>query len=289
MTKTSVLTLAVVGDVVEDVVVWTRGPREHASDNPATIFHIRGGSAANVAVAASSQCHVRFIGRVGDDERGRALTAELSRLDIDVRVQREGTTGTIVVLVDEDGERTMFPDRGAAAELGAIDPSWLDGAAWVHIPLYGLTTAGSAAAIVQLVEHARTVQLPVSFDASSMSALRSVGRERIDELLWSMRPRAFFANADEAELLGLLEMQLPGGVSVVVKRGHRPVIVRTVDTTIEVPVPPVEQVLDSTGAGDAFAAGYLVAAMVGESASGAVLAGAELAATALHRPGALDR
>ena len=289
MTKTSVLTLAVVGDVVEDVVVWTRGPREHASDNPATIFHTRGGSAANVAVAASSQCHVRFIGRVGDDERGRALTAELSRLDIDVRVQREGTTGTIVVLVDEDGERTMFPDRGAAAELGAIDPFWLDGAAWVHIPLYGLTTAGSAAAIVQLVEHARTVQLPVSFDASSMSALRSVGRERIDELLWSMRPRAFFANADEAELLGLLEMQLPGGVSVVVKRGHRPVIVRTVDTTIEVPVPPVEQVLDSTGAGDAFAAGYLVAAMVGESASGAVLAGAELAATALHRPGALDR
>lgn len=289
MTRRSDLTLAVAGDLVEDVVVWTRSRLEYASDNPSRIFHTRGGSAANVAVAASRLCNVRFIGRVGDDERGRALTTQLLRQGIDVRVQREGTTGTVVIIVDEHGERTMFPDRGAAAELGAIDPSWLDGVAWLHIPLYGFTATAAAEALARFVDLAGVRQISVSLDASSVSVLRPIGHERVYELLRTLRPRVFFANADEAEFLGLLETRPPDGITVVVKRGRRPVTVLTDGARTEVPVPRVERVLDSTGAGDAFAAGYLASLMAGRSVTQAVLAGADLAATALNSPGALDQ
>ena len=81
----------------------------------------------------------RFVGRVGDDDAGRLLTAELAAAGVDVRVQRRAaSTGTIVVLVTPDGERTMFPDRGAAAALRHIDRSWLERTAVLHLPAYGL-------------------------------------------------------------------------------------------------------------------------------------------------------
>jgi sugar/nucleoside kinase (ribokinase family) len=63
---------------------------------------------------------VRFVGRVGDDAAGAALVRDLVGAGVDARVQREGRTGTIVILVDEDGERTMYPDRAAAGELAGV-------------------------------------------------------------------------------------------------------------------------------------------------------------------------
>ena len=132
--------LVAVGDLVEDVVVWpaglaagqaggqAAGPARHGTDNPAVIHRTRGGSAANVAAfaraAAPAAVPARFIGCVGADPAGDVLCAELAGRGVDVRVQRRGRTGTIVVLVDGDGERTMYPDRAAAAELTEV-PAFL--------------------------------------------------------------------------------------------------------------------------------------------------------------------
>ena len=91
-----------------------------------------------MAAFAAGRTPTRFVGRVGDDEAGRLLTAELAAAGVDVRVQRGGATGTIVVLVTPDGERTMFPDRGASAALVHIDTSWLERTAVLHVPAYGL-------------------------------------------------------------------------------------------------------------------------------------------------------
>ena len=118
--------LVTVGDLVEDVIVWHEAPTRYATDNPCVVRRSRGGSAANVAVFASRLMPARFIGCVGDDPVADLLTSELAGHGVDVRVQRRGRTGTIVVLVDSGGERTMYPDRAAAADLSEVPDAWLE-------------------------------------------------------------------------------------------------------------------------------------------------------------------
>ncbi len=133
--------LCAVGDLVEDIVVWLSGPPGEGTDVGVSVFRRRGGSAANVAaLCAETGTPARFIGNVGDDDLGDRLLATLAGLGVDVRVTRGGRTGTIVVLVAKDGERTMLTDRGAALDLDAVDDRWLDGVNVLHLPAYSLTS-----------------------------------------------------------------------------------------------------------------------------------------------------
>jgi len=275
--------LAVVGDLVEDIIVWHRGALAYATDNPTRIFRVRGGSAANVAAAAASLCPVRFIGRVGEDASGDALVAQLGAIGVDVRVQRGDRTGTIVILVDDSGERTMFPDRGASAELGAIDEAWLDGVGWIHVPLYGFEDDGSAAALFQLADAARARGIRLSIDLSSVALLRDLGDDRVRWILDRTGAAVVFANTEEAHQLGLFDA--PVALSVV-KAGPDPVTLLAGADVIRVPVPPVDDVADATGAGDAFAAGYIARALDGGAPEECVRAGGERAAVTLRTPGA---
>ena len=278
--------LAVVGDLVEDVVVWPDGPVRTGSDTPARVFHSRGGSAANVAGAAAALVPARWIGCVGPDPLGDRLLADLAGAGVDVRAQRRGRTGTIVVLVDPDGERTFLPDRGAAGELGDVDPAELDGAAVLHVPAYGLLGGRTAVSVHALLTTAADRGVPVSLDASSWAVLRAYGLEAYRELVLRVRPVALFANADEARELELLTRPL-AGVRVVIKDGPRPTTVLDADgTRLQVPVDPVDGVRDSTGAGDAFAAGWLSARMDGLGARERVERGHALARQVLTSPGA---
>ncbi|MET0812190.1 MAG: PfkB family carbohydrate kinase [Microbacterium sp.] len=280
--------LVVIGDLVADLIVLGSARLAHGTDNPAEVRLTRGGSAANVAVAATRAAHdrhpVRFIGRVGIDTLGATLVGELEGAGVDARVQRDGRTGAIVILVDDEGERTMITDRGAAAELQAIDPAWLEDARRVHFPLYGFADVGSRAALLAAAAMLRGRGIPVSLDLSSTATMRLLGGETLAGLLDALAPAVVFANADEAALV--IELGLVIGGVYVVKRGGDPVLVSHRGTTTEVPVVR-EDVVDSTGAGDAFAAGYLVATLDGADAAAAARAGVDLARTALHRAGAL--
>ncbi|UOE44427.1 carbohydrate kinase family protein [Agromyces larvae] len=284
--------LAVVGDLVEDIVVWTSEPVRHGTDTAARVFRTRGGSAANVAALASgaASARVRFIGCVGPDAAGDALVAALERDGVDVRVQRRGTTGAVVLLVDPEGERTMFPDRGASAELGPIDPSYLDGVSWLHVPLYGFERDPARSSVLGLLALARERGAGVSVDASSTGLLASLGIEEVAAMLRELAPEVLFANETEAEALGLAA----GGpaaaavaATVVVKHGPDPTTVfERGRPTLRVEVEPVDVVRDLTGAGDAFAAGYLAATLAGAAAHEAVLAGHALAARVITTAGA---
>jgi sugar/nucleoside kinase (ribokinase family) len=278
--------LITVGDLVEDVVVWPTGQARFATDNPAVVHRARGGSAANVAAFASGLVPARFIGCVGDDPAGDWLCTELAGRGVDVRVQRRGRTGTIVVLVDGSGERTMYPDRGAATALADVPAQWLAGAAFLHAPSYCFAAEPAASAVLRLIGDARDAGVPVSLDASSTGMLNEFGLDRYRDLVAEVRPAVFLANAAEAALLDLTRPPFARAVTVVKNGAGATTVTPPGGPPEAVPVPPAPLARDSTGAGDAFAAGFLAALMRGAAPSDAVRSGHALARSVLFSPGA---
>ncbi|MGB0114873.1 MAG: carbohydrate kinase family protein [Ilumatobacteraceae bacterium] len=275
--------LATLGDLVEDIVVRLDGPINDASDTPARISRRRGGSAANVAARSAAAGHpTRFLGQVGDDPAGRALTDELAASGVDVSfVRRSGSTGTIVALVDPSGERSMLTDRRACDDLADPDPHWLDGVHVLHVPFYSLATGSTATTATTVIEWAHGRGIDVAIDLSSSAVLAQHGVRAVRELLDALAPSVVFANADEARVVGV---DGPVGRALtVVKHGAADAVVHRPDgTSMRVPVPPIAPPQDTTGAGDAFAAGFLVSGRWGDDPVAACRSG-HIAAAELFR------
>ena len=241
--------IVTLGDQLLDVIVRLEQPLAEGADANAVTRLGPGGQAANVAAwVAELGGRARFVGKRADDEAGETAARALARYGVDVRGPVvEGRTGTIVSLVDVEGARTMASDRGVAPDFRAdeLDPAWLDGCEHLHLAGYSLLRSPIDEAA--LAAAARAPRL--SIDLSSWSAIRDFGPERFRARLERLRPDVVFANEDEERILG---GPLPG-CTWIVKRGDRGASFGGV----ELPARPV-QALDTTGAGDALAAGYLV-------------------------------
>jgi ribokinase len=241
--------IVTLGDLLLDVIVRLGQPLAAGADADAVTQLGPGGQAANVAAwVAELGGQARFVGKLADDEAGGIAARALGRYGVEVRGPTvPGRTGTVVSLVAEDGGRTMATDRGVSPELTAaeLDPDWLAGCAHLHLPGYSLLRAPIDEASLR----AASLAPRVSVDLSSWSAIRDFGPERFRQRLEALRPAIVFANEDEQRILG---GPLPG-CTWVLKRGA----LGAVFGELELPAPPAE-VLDTTGAGDALAAGYLV-------------------------------
>lgn len=276
------MVLGVVGDLLEDVVVRLAEPIRRGADAPAVITRRPGGSAANVAVAAAGLgAPVRLVTAVGDDRLGRSLVAAAEAAGVDVRARRTARTGSVVVVVEPDGERTMYPDRAAAADV-RLDPEGSTDLSLVHVPAYGLLPPpGHPGPLGPLAEDLRRVAAPLAVDVSSVQVVEALG-PALEAELGALRPVVVLANADEATALGWWPGRPPAALTVVVKRGPAPALVLADGLVIEVPAEEAGPVPDSTGAGDAFAAGYLVAVLAGHHPPAAAAAGHRAAARHLR-------
>ena len=242
------------GDLLLDVIVRLQQPLAPGADATAHTVLSPGGQAANVAAwVAALGGRARFVGKGGDDDGGRIARARLEELGVEIAgpVVPAGN-GVIVSLVAPDGERTMASDRGVAPGLRPeeLDPAWLAGCGHLHLSGYSLLREPIRFAAVRAAELARAGGASLSVDLSSWSAIRDFGPEAFRRSLEELAPDVVFCNEDEDEIVG----GRLDGPAWMLKRGARGC---SFDGD-ERPALPVEQVVDSTGAGDALAAGWIV-------------------------------
>ena len=260
-----------------------------ASDTRSTVMRRRGGSAANVVESAClAGRRSRFIGQVGDDPTGRWLTDRLEAVGADVAVRRAGRTGTVIVLVGLDGERTMLADRAACTELTDPDPAWLDDLHTLHVPWYSFTVEPLRTSSFTLARWATERGCRVSIDLSSSALLDAATPAAVAADLRSLRPDVVVANEQEAAAMGSwMSPESLGAGIVVVKHGSRPAVVSEAGgVEISVPAVHLPDVRDTTGAGDAFAAGLLCALAEGASPAEACTAAHRVAGDAVSRASA---
>ncbi len=200
-------------------------------------------------------------------------------------------TGRIGVFVAPGGERSFVADRGAADLLRPADlrPGWFRGVDALHVPAYSLLGEPLGLAGRRAIELARAAGALVSVDLASIAPLLAEGRQAARSLIAEISPGLLFATALEAEvLIGRygVEWLLEFAPMAVVKRGSKGATVLATESgrqlRFEVATQHV-QALDTTGAGDAFDAGFLVGWFAARAAGRSTAASLQRAALAGHR------
>ena len=311
----------VVGDVMVDQLAPLAGPLEAGRDNPTHVRRELGGQAANSAAwlaAISDDASVHLIGAVGDDDNGMWVESTLTASGVRAHFERTpAATGQCFVAITPDGERTMFPDPGANTSLGSTflgraihsirDSPTVPNR--LHLHLSGYLVARSpdiADAAISKLNNGDCV----SIDTPSLR-LESGQRQRLFEMLTASH--LLFANGEEIAALAGEELRtrdhldesivanlvagfrVRSGFSgvVVVKAGSHGAYASSASHWLHTPAVSTTPI-DTTGAGDAFAAGFLAAwrptqgdmVPTDELLSAALSSGSAVAARAVSQLGA---
>lgn len=289
--------VVIIGDIITDIIAHQTEPLVRASDTRTEISIRAGGSAGNLAAwLAREGLTVHFIGRVGRDPFGLYHRQELEKAGVKPHLSfdPELTTGTIVALVDyATGERHFLTDRGANRNLAAADVPWelFRPENCFHLSGYSLLEAGTRQVALEALACARPAGMRLSVDPSSTSLLREVGPEKF--LDWTRGAHICFPNLDEGRLLSGEDN--PASIAAFLTNYYGEVVLKlgpdgalwAKEGQPVITVPALAcKVVDSTGAGDAFCAGFLGQWLWGASPHEALLTGIRLGAEVAGQVGA---
>src|SRR5882757_7090652 len=259
---------------------------------------ISGGSAANTIVGvANLGARAAYVGKVRDDQIGRLYTHDIRAAGVafETRPALDGpATGCSYILVTPDGERTMNTYLGAAQELmpADIDAAQIAASGIIYLEGYLWDPKSAKEAFVKASTIAHEAGRQV---ALTLSDSFCVGRYR-DEFLDLMRKGTVdLVFANEAELQSLYQTsdfdtalkQLRNDTKLgVVTRSEKGCVVASKDGIVAVPAFPIDKMVDTTGAGDLFAAGFLFGLVRGAGHENAGKLGALAAAEVIQHIGA---
>jgi sugar/nucleoside kinase (ribokinase family) len=265
----------VVGDVMTDIICTPEGPIEIGSDRRATIRSRPGGSGANPAVwLAAFGLKVSLAARIGAADL-EIFTRQFLALGVDpaFTADSERPSGTLVTILSPDGERSFLTDRAANASLSATDlpPRLLDGCDTLVVSGYSLFEPEARAGAVKLIAAARARRLPVAVDPASVGFLKELGADAF--LAATAGATTIFANEPEALMLtGAMDAESAirhlsaHYPRVIIKLGPAGAMLGTRHGIELTRTAPNVSVIDTTGAGDAFAAAFIAAELRGATA-----------------------
>jgi sugar/nucleoside kinase (ribokinase family) len=244
--------ICTLGDLLLDVIVLTHGSAGPDSEGSVETRVGAGGQSANVAAwAAELGAEARFVGKRGSDGAAELTARELAGRGVEVLGPvEEGRSGVVISLVSPDGNRTMLSDRGVSPFLRAeeLEVRWFGGCDWLHLSGYSLLRRPIEEAAAKATGAVQAQGGRVSVDLATAAGITEYGPERLLGRLELLRPEVVFANEGELAAIG---GAVPG--ALVLKRGAEGF---SLDGE-SFPAADAE-VVDTTGAGDALAAGYLV-------------------------------
>ncbi len=257
---------SVVGDAMVDVLVRIDRPISYGSDTPAAITHSPGGSAANTAAWLATLDHeVHLISATGDDQARATIVDGLACFGVipHLQIVDGAATGTCIVLIDAQGERTMLPDAGANASLTREwCMSHLQGE-HLHASAYPLFQPGTAEVLLSVLREARERGMTLSLDLASSSPIArhrelvSASCRLVDVVFANESEARALAEANCATTMEHLAEHLSRLTPVsILKMGPAGALGVSQAGRFHVPAMHTE-VIDTTGAGDAFAAGFL--------------------------------
>jgi sugar/nucleoside kinase (ribokinase family) len=278
-----------IGDVMLDVIARINvSPQKinFGSDTASRISTSSGGAAGNVAAwLTRTDARSTIVSHVGDDPAGAAIVAEFDALGVshgDLVIPGE-TSGVVVVLVDSSGERTMFPDKGANSRLVVEDLPDLNPFQAVYISGYALLNPLARDGVLAMIEKIKEDGLPIYFDPASVGAMKDVADKELHT--WFSKMDVLLLNEEESiyltgsvDIERALDYLLDFSQVVVIKRGSAGAIAKARGfDSISLPA-VAATVVDTTGAGDSFAAGFIASFSKNRDLTAALQAGAELAA-----------
>ena len=254
-----------IGDIMLDVTAVIGKEIAQGVETRAKISTQGGGAAANVASwLATHGTSAYVIARVGDDSAGRTVIEELDKFGVEHSdsVIEGANTGVVIVVVDGLGERTMFPDSGANAGLNKDDLPPLAGFDAIYLSGYSLINPISREGILEIIGIAREQKLPIVFDPATVGVLAEAGITKVRE--WITLMDLLILNEEEAQFISGKANPIDAAADllqlapqVVIKRGAYGALgQRRGETVVQVEATPTT-VIDTTGAGDAFAAGFI--------------------------------
>lgn len=258
--------IGIFGDLILDITVRWHGPLQTGSDVAGEISYQGGGSAANVAAwLGHLGSRVRFAGALGRDLAASILGLELQQYGVETYlVEKVQPTGAILLFLDDRGERTMVTSRGANLQLKADDLADQFFVGLKHLHLTAYSFFGSEELVTtttRLLEKAVARGISFSVDPSSYALLERFGVQRFLSL--TKEATLLFPNFEEGRVLtgekdpeSMIRKLLEHYPRVVLTLGSGGCLCGEGQAVTGVPAPKV-QAVDTTGAGDAFAAGFL--------------------------------